>query len=129
MSSSPIASNAAAPASETSWMRHWLEEEVLPSVILFALVVSPAVLYWYGLASPSNIVGFVGVYCCGAYFTHRTTRRRIARARDIASLHKLTDLDAQTLKQMIGHIPPWVRVPTHTPSPTLQPPKVCARQL
>ena len=110
MSSRPPATPEPAPSSSSSsslWLRHWLHEEVLPGVVVFLLIVTPAALYWHGLASPQNLLGFVGVFCCGAYLSQRTTRRRVARARDIASLHRLTDLDAPALKQILGNIPPY----------------------
>ena len=90
-------------------LSRWLDTSVVPGVLLFLVIVLPAGAYWCGLAS--SYASFLGAVSFGMYVANRTANRKIERARSIASLHHLTDLDAATLKRLVGAIPPWVSFP------------------
>ena len=93
----------------------WLDVSVIPGTLLFIVIIAPAFLYWMDFTdtnrSPINVMAFFGAMACGAYVANQVANRKIKKARSIASLQHLTDLDATTLKHILGFIPPWVSYP------------------
>lgn len=65
----------------------------------------------YGLMAPSNLLGFAGVFFLGAYVADRRAATKLARAREVAAINSLSDVDAASIKHVLGYIPPWVSFP------------------
>ena len=86
-------------------LSRWLDTSVIPGTLLVVTIVAPAGAYWLGLAQ--SYVSFLGAMSFGIFVANSVYNKKIARARSIASLHHLTDLDATTLKHLLGFIPPW----------------------
>ena len=64
----------------------------------------------YGMMA-SSVLGFMGVFFLGAYVADRRSASKLARARQAAAINTLSDVDAASIKHVLGYIPPWVSFP------------------